>query len=106
MARKVITVKTDDLDGSEAAHTFDFSFQGTSYRIDLNDQNAERFNAALAPFISRATTLRKPGPTKSSKARTAAIRSWAAENGIHLKSRGMIPREVMEKFEAARGAAG
>ena len=41
MARKVITVLTDDLDGGKADRTVEFSLDGVAYTIDVSDENAD-----------------------------------------------------------------
>lgn len=41
MAQRVQIVHTDDLDGSEAASSVVFGFEGVSYEIDLSEANKD-----------------------------------------------------------------
>ena len=110
------TVKfIDDLDGSEAAGTFDFGLDGRHYQIDLSEENAAKLRDALAPFIDagrksggrsggpvRQTTVYKPEKsTRSNREETAAIREWARQNGRQVSDRGRIPTSVVEAYRAA-----
>src|SRR3954462_1148884 len=54
MAQKVHIVLEDDLDGSEATETVSFALDGTSYEIDLNDDNAAKLRDALAVYVGHA----------------------------------------------------
>ena len=40
MAKQVITLLTDDLDGGEADRTVEFGLDGVNYTIDLSEKNA------------------------------------------------------------------
>ena len=40
MAQKVLTMLTDDLDGSDASETITFGLDGVTYEIDLNTKNS------------------------------------------------------------------
>ena len=64
MAKQTVIHMTDDIDGSEATQTVEFSYRGKSYSIDLNDANASDFDDALAPYISAAD---KAGSAQSSR---------------------------------------
>lgn len=109
MARKVQVVLEDDIDGGEAHETVGFALDGRSYEIDLNEKNAATLRDALAPWIAAgrrggATSARGSGEGRARPARrqdTADIRRWAAENGIHVSSRGRISSELRAKYEAA-----
>jgi hypothetical protein len=61
MAEQTRVIITDDLDGSEGARTYAFSWQGTSYEIDLIDAHRDEFLRALAPYIDagRRTSTRR-----------------------------------------------
>ncbi len=43
MAKQTVIQMTDDLDGSEATQSIEFSVRGKSYTIDLNDSNTSDF---------------------------------------------------------------
>jgi hypothetical protein len=112
MAQQTTVRFVDDLDGSEASGTFDFSLEGRSYQIDLSDENAAKLRDALAPFIDaarrsggrgRATrqTTAAEKPARASREETAAVRQWARENGHQVSERGRIPKSVIEAYQAA-----
>lgn len=109
VARKVIEHLVDDLDGSAAAGTIRFGFDGVSYEIDLSTVNAERLRAELAPYVNaarkvsgngRARAVKVAGVAPGSKAENRAIREWANTRGKTLSGRGRIPREVVEEYRA------
>lgn len=109
MAQKVIVLRTDDVDGSEADAYIQFAVDGTTYEIDLSTANAEKFRVALAPWVAAARRL-QPAPARSrrdgrraaDRADMAAVRAWARENGYPgLPGRGRIPKNVRAAYEAA-----
>ena len=99
----------DDLDGSDAAGTFDFAIDGRQYQIDLSDENAAKLRDALAPDACQhgrpvvvladercdrprwRTSLRG-----ANRDQTAAIRDWARANGHQVSDRGRISKSVMD----------
>ena len=100
MATKTVVSVVDDIDGSESAETVAFTYKGSTYEIDLAPKNREALDAALAPFISAArSTGRRNGARRTSRGGdAAAVRAWAAENGVDVSARGRIPRDVLDKF--------
>ncbi|MEH1015709.1 Lsr2 family protein [Micromonospora sp. CPCC 206060] len=114
MARKVITVLTDDLDGGKADRTVEFGIDGVNYTIDLSDQNAGLLRKALDPYINAGSRIGRGGISPSRPARTAsrpgttpidrdqnrAIREWAAENGFEISARGRIPANVVAAYKS------
>ena len=111
MATKITVALEDDLDGGAAAETVRFSVGGTEYEIDLNKKNAAAFRRKLAPFIEHARRAgRGPrrragrsGRSAAGREHGAAIRAWAAGQGIAVSARGRIPADVVERYEAAAG---
>ncbi len=106
MAKTVSVVITDDLDGSPDAETVAFSIDGRSYEIDLGKKNLAKLRKALQPFIDagRRTAQRRTAKTsRGSGPRTdrAAVRAWAAGQGLKVSERGRISAEVMTKYHAA-----
>lgn len=113
MARKVITVLTDDLDGGKADRTVEFGIDGVNYTIDLSDQNAGVLRKALDPYINSGNRIGRGGLGISRPARPAgrpsstvidrdqnrAIREWAAQNGFEISARGRIPANVVAAFK-------
>lgn len=122
MRREVIDL-VDDLDGTTAAETIPFAFEGKTYSVDLSSGNAERFREFMQTYIAaskgaRRQVVTRPAkrevePAKSAKVRgtarvahrrradARAIRLWAQEQGLEVPSRGIVPREVREAYEKA-----
>ncbi|WP_366001928.1 Lsr2 family protein [Microbacterium sp.] len=113
MAIKHITHLVDDLDGTVLEEgdgkQITFSIEGRSYEIDLSDRNADKFYAAVAPFVDAA---RPVGRSTSASRRTrstrrpsdidlAAVREWARANGHTVSDRGRVPASVLEAYGAA-----
>jgi hypothetical protein len=114
VAKQTIIQMTDDIDGSAATQTVEFSYRGKSYSIDLNDANASDFDDALAPYISAAEEVGGSQATRSSGRRTSAprqrssseidpkaVRAWAEANGVSVSPRGRIKAEILEQYRAA-----
>ncbi|MFC7620678.1 Lsr2 family protein [Microlunatus sp. GCM10028923] len=113
MAQKVYTVFEDDLDGKPIKDgqggTFSMSLDGVEYEIDISNKNKEALDKALAPYLRAARRVggrrRRlaggTGPARVDPSQTRAIREWAAENGYEVSSRGRIPADVMEAYNAA-----
>ena len=105
MAQKVQVLLEDDLSGGPAEVTVRFGLDGSAYEIDLNEAKAAKLRESLQPYVAHA---RKAAGAKnrrtrgaSSRARSADIRSWAKDTGIHINERGRIPVDVVAKYEAA-----
>lgn len=110
MAKTVVT--TDDLDGSPNAETVTFSFDGRSFEIDLSKKSRTALEKALKPYIDAGRTVgsRSTRSAATSRGRgrrsgsvdLAAVRAWAAENGIAVSDRGRISASVLEQYQAAQ----
>ena len=112
MAKKTITILTDDLDGEElpaGSRSTRFSLDGVEYEIDLSAENARALSEALSPYISagrrvgagRAAAAPRARAKSSDADRLQAIRSWAQGNGYTVGDRGRISAEVREAYERA-----
>jgi hypothetical protein len=115
MAKQVITVLTDDLDGGDADRTVEFGLDGVNYTIDLSEKNVGKLRKVLDPYLGKAVRV-GPGtasgritsrsaaaqPGRSSRDQNHAIREWAKKNGHEVSDRGRIPTGVVEAFHAAR----
>ncbi len=113
MAKQVITLLTDDLDGSEADRTVEFGLDGVTYTIDLSDRNIGKLRKVLDPYLAVGTRVRRNGreaPTAtrnqppaatpvSARETNKSIREWAAENGYELAARGRIPIDVVKAYQ-------
>jgi hypothetical protein len=110
MAKTVVT--TDDIDGSPNAETVTFSFDGRSFEIDLSKKSRTALEKALKPYIdaarpvggrsSRSSGNGRGRSRRSSSVDLAAVRAWAAENGIAVSDRGRISTSVLEQYQAAQ----
>lgn len=121
MAKRVVVVVTDDMDGGDAAETVSYALDGVGYEIDLNEGNAARLRESLHRFVkasrrvsgrSERVMARGPrtanGQVPTSKARTdreqgQAIRAWAKREGLPVTDRGRVPREIVDKYHATAG---
>lgn len=118
MAETLIRQLIDDLDGKPIdtglGHQVTFSYQGADYRIDLRPANADKIDAAFAPFIKSAEKVPPGGKVRattsiaakvSGSGRSAeqlqAIREWAGKNGFDVSPRGRIKADVIDAFDAA-----
>jgi hypothetical protein len=116
MAERILRQLIDDLDGTEIAdgtgEKIEFAVRGVTYRIDLSKNNVAKFEKALAPFIESAAKVsgsrgRARGPRRSRstnrlpKEELSAIRAWAAKQGHKVSTRGRIPGNVVQAYEAA-----
>jgi len=114
MAKTVIT--KDDIDGSPNAETVTFSFDGRSFEIDLSKKSRTALEKALKPYIDAGrpvgarSTRGSGGSSSGGRGRgrraasvdLAAVRAWAAENGIAVSDRGRISGSVLEQYQAAQ----
>lgn len=116
MRKEITDVQlVDDIDGSPATTTIEFSVGGKNYIIDLSEQHADEFNKALAPYIEHARRARR-GPANKRKPRSsseaarakrqknAQIRAWALENGVTVSKRGQLGQDTIAAYEAAHAA--
>lgn len=106
----------DDIDGTPATTTIEFSVGGKNYIIDLSEQHADEFNKALAPYIEHARRARATKKKASRKSRSsseaarvkrqknAEIRAWALENGVTVSKRGQLGQDPIAAYEAAHAA--
>jgi hypothetical protein len=108
VASRVVTLITDDLDGSEAAETIAFSLEGASYEIDLSNAHAEELRSVLKPYMKagRKAGGRKDGRGRSQgasadKDQIKAIRDWAKSQGLKVSDRGRVSADVREAYDKA-----
>jgi hypothetical protein len=114
MAKQIITVLTDDLDGGDADRTIEFGLDGVNYTIDLSEKNAGKLRKALDPYLSGASRVGRSGrsgriasrgsavTSRSNRDQNQAIREWATKNGYEVSERGRIPASIAEAFHAKR----
>lgn len=106
MAQKHIVRLVDDLTGDDAEETVAFALDGSRYEIDLSAENAARLRETLSMYIANA---RRPRPgaragapirrtTRADREQTAAIRSWARNNGHKIGDKGRIPAHIVQAY--------
>lgn len=117
MTTKTIVELVDDLDGSHAAETVQFSLDGVIYEIDLSKPNAKLMRSTLAEFVEKARrvddrkittrTTTGRGTDRNSKGRPQGrltpelaqqIRKWAATQGIPVKPLGRLADDVIHAY--------
>lgn len=123
MAKKVVQQITyiDDLTGEELTdETYQqvhFGWDGTNYQIDLSKLGAAKLEKFITPYVEAAQKIsatrgrtrgasggsgKRPGTGSGlSKETLAQIREWSAKNGRELSSRGRVPQDVIDAWEAA-----
>lgn len=101
----VVTSRVDDIDGvSNATETLTFSYEGTTYEIDLGEKNAKAFRSAFEKYADKARPVKSAPKSNSSSGNSdaAKIREWAHENGIKdVPARGRISAELREQYKEA-----
>jgi Lsr2 len=121
MAQHVEITNVCDMPGhdseTESAETIGFAFAGQPMEIDVCAAHAAEFRQGVGQFIaaarpydavpSRTRRGRTPGGNgyrgREHRERSAAIRAWAAKQGLHVSDRGRIPRGVVTRYERETG---
>ncbi|MFI1964064.1 Lsr2 family protein [Streptomyces pathocidini] len=111
MAQKVVTTYVDDLTGkeSEEISTHTILVDGAGVEIDLSLESHDQLLEALAPFLSAKGARRIRGgqgrrarkPRGAGPDDTAAIRTWAKEQGLEVSDRGRVAASVREAYDKA-----
>lgn len=109
----------DDLDGSTGdVTTVEFGLDGVEYEIDLSDPNAARLRRLVAEYVRGGRwvggkklriqhsvaepVLTLPPKTAARPPVAGQVREWALANGIAVAPRGRIPKNVVDKYQAAQ----
>ncbi len=98
MAQKIEILLVDDLDGSPADETVQFSLDGTDYEIDLSTDHARELRERLKEYVRRGRTESRPPRARHEAAR---IRAWALHNGFDVAPRGRIHRDILDAYHRA-----
>ena len=112
MATKTITELISDISGEPIeqgkGRSVDFSYEGILYRVDLTNDEVADFENALRPYLEAGRQIDSRRRSRTSAASTskrdydpAAVRAWAAGQGIEVSPRGQIRAEVIERYRAA-----
>lgn len=100
------TVLVDDLDGGDAEVTVAFAVNGESFSLDLSQKNADKFYAALRPWIEAANSrtinrVREVEEQRTGVEMRQAVRDWARKKGYEVNDRGRIPADLLAAFNKA-----
>jgi nucleoid-associated protein Lsr2 len=110
MATRTEVVLVDDLDGATpASTTVSFALDDTEYEIDLSEENAAAMREALSRYVAAAREVSSSGGRRAAEPAKpaysgvdpAAVRAWAAGQGITVSARGRIRADVVEQYRAA-----
>src|SRR5512142_2424288 len=108
VAQKVTRALVDDLDGSPAATTVRFGYDGRDYEIERSEAHAAQLDEFLAPYLEHARRVSDGGragrgrrPPRQTREDTQAIRQWAREQGYQVSDRGRIPTDVVAAYQTA-----
>jgi hypothetical protein len=131
VAKQVSVVVTCDLDsnGTLAAGTAQFGYDGWTYSLDLCADHLAQFNESIGGFVAVASKS-KDAPTSKRRAAKSvtpaggrpsapsraavsaesredreALRDWARSNGYDVGGRGRIGASVRSAYAAAKTAA-
>jgi len=112
VATKTEIVLVDDLTRDPADTTVKFALDKTEYKIDLSDGNATEMRQALSAYIDAAQEMSGSGRRSAQASKPvysgydpAAVRAWAAGQGMEVNVRGRIKADVVERFQAAGNQA-
>lgn len=105
MAKSVVEVLVDDLDGSTAVESVTIGWNGQWRQIELSDKNLAGLSKAFDRYWEAARPVRVDGaPAKRNRNRDAmAIRKWAIDNAVPVPKRGRIPADVEQRYNEAKG---
>lgn len=113
MAQRIVVAYYSDLSGVEIANNdagTQFSLDGADYEIDLTSGEQSALREGLAPFVSAARAVAKPGEPRRPVPQPSAadvdrpnkvLREWAEENGFDVPARGRVPELVREAYGVA-----
>ena len=110
MAQKVIVQFLDDMDGSEAVGTLEFTWQGETIQVDLNQEHMDEYNQVFGflKSIGRVVGKRKRAPYGSKKGtstvgKTQEMREWLRSKGHDVKDRGRVSADLVRLWERHQG---
>jgi hypothetical protein len=112
VATRITRTVVDDFDGTDAAGTYRFALEDTTFEIDLSETNLARLRDALAPFMAAGRRLPKNQNGRPA-ARTSAtsdavkrMRRWWADNQHRddvpeYRASGRIPQQIAAAYQQA-----
>lgn len=106
MARETVQVYFDDLTGepveADEVQTIKFAWEGKALRLDLNQENADKLEQLMKPYLDAATLVTSSEIKKAPKPRRTdlnEVRSWAREQGMTVSDRGRVPIKVLDAYD-------
>lgn len=111
MAEQVIRRRVDDLErlrgvpGVPADEEVVFGIDGCTYVIDLSAGNADELRDLLEDYVKAARPLidvearKDMTPAQAKRQELADVRTWAAQQGLRISTRGKIPTHVLDAYE-------
>ncbi len=116
----VVVLKCDTNRDELADQTIPFTWRGQMYEVDYCDAHAAEADDYMQRLIGvarkakrhkrkTAAVVNEAGQDRSAEGddltHRRAIRAWANANGHTVSSHGVIPRDVVEAYQAAHGKA-
>lgn len=91
----------------EGTETVSFSYDGTSYEIDLCPMHAKEMRATFRQYAEHARRVsggaarrRRRRRSGSGRERSSEIRAWAKQHGHKVSERGRIPASIIEEYKS------
>lgn len=106
MARETVQIYFDDLTGepveADDVQTIKFAWEGKPLRLDLTEENADKLEEVMKPYLDAATLVTSSEIKKTPKPRRTdldKVRSWARENGMEVSDRGRVPIKILDAYD-------
>jgi hypothetical protein len=98
MAKRILLL--DDLTQEEGAEAVTFTIADDVYELDLTGASLDGLYKAVAKYTKVARHRVRGG--NGTNGETQAIRAWAASNGYEVGTKGRVPQEVVDAYNAAQ----
>lgn len=104
--KRTVIDRNDDFDGTPDAETVPFAFEGVSYEIELSGKNLKEMRSMMEAYVNAGRRVggrkaTKGASRKASSVDSAAVRTWAQENGVEVGSTGKIGQAVIDQYLAS-----
>jgi hypothetical protein len=112
MAQKTVVTVVCDLPHTgevEGSETVSFSFDGTSYEIDVCTEHGADLRGKFGEYVEHARrasgggggSRRRRARSGPGRERSSEIRAWAKQRGHKVSERGRIPAAIIAEYEAS-----
>jgi Lsr2 len=112
MAQKTVVTVVCDLphnQETEGSETVSFSFDGTSYEIDVCADHGADLRGKFSEYAEHARRAsgggsggrRRRARSGPGRERSSEIRSWAKQHGHKVSERGRIPAAIIAEYESS-----